>query len=214
MADIFREIDEELQQEKAAKLWKRFGPYVIALAVLVIAAVAGYRFWQSFEADQRVAQSARYEAAAKMLGEDPGAAAAEFGALAGEGNAGYTALATLRQAAALIEADDSEGAVLIYKKMAGDQGMPAIFRDLARLLHISHRIDSGDPAELSGEVSALASNAGPWHSLARETEAMIALKVGDTAKALEILQTLNADPATPRQQRARVTELVSAIGAV
>ena len=212
MADIFREIDEELQQEKVAKLWKRFGRYVIALAVLVIAAVAGYRFWQSHEADQRVAQSARYEAAAKILGEDPAAAAAEFGALAGEGNAGYTALATLRQAAALIEADDSEGAVLIYKKMADDQNIPALFRDLARLLYISHRIDSGDPTELSGEVSTLANNGGPWHSLARETEAMIALKAGDTATALEILQTLNADPAIPRQQRTRVTELISAIG--
>ena len=42
---------------------------------------------------------------------------------------------------------------------------------------------------------------------------MIALKAGDKAKALEILQTLNADAAIPRQQRARITELISAIGA-
>ena len=112
MADIFREIDEELQQEKAAKLWKRYGPYVIALAVLVIAAVAGYRFWQSYEADQRAAQSARYEAAARAVGEDPAAAAAGFGALAGDSNAGYAALASLRQAAASIEAGDTEGGTL------------------------------------------------------------------------------------------------------
>lgn len=213
MADIFREIDEELQQEKAAKLWKRYGPYVIALAVLVLATVAGYRFWQSHEAEQRADQSARYEAAARALGEDPSAAAAGFGALAGDSNAGYAALATLRQAAASIEAGDTEGGVLIYKKLTDDQSAPALLRDLARLLSISHRIDSGDPAELSGEVSALANTTGPWRSLARETEAMITLKAGDKAKALDILQALNADAATPRQQRARVTELISAIGA-
>ncbi|MEO9901684.1 tetratricopeptide repeat protein [Nisaea sp.] len=213
MADIFREIDEELQQEKAAKLWKRYGPYVIALAVLVIAAVAGYRFWQSYEADQRANQSARYEAAARALAEDPSAAAAGFGALAGDSNAGYAALATLRQAAASIEAGDAEGAVLIYNKMVDDQAAPELFRDLALLLSISHRIDSGDAADLSRDISALASKTGPWRSLARETEAMIALKVGDKAKALEVLNALNADVATPRQQRARVTELISAIGA-
>lgn len=213
MADIFREIDEELQQEKAAKLWKRYGAYVIALAILVIAAVAGYRFWNSYEAKQYAAQSARYEAAAKALGEDPSVAEAGFGTLAQDGNAGYAALATLRQAAASIEAGDTEGAVLIYNKLADDQSVPALFRDLALLLSISHRIDSGDPAELSSEVSALANTAGPWSALARETEAMIALKAGDKAKAREILTTLNADAATPRQQRARVTELISAIGA-
>lgn len=213
MADIFREIDEELQQEKAAKLWKRYGVYVIALAILVIAGVAGYRFWLSYEAKQLAAQSVRYEAAARALGEDPTVAAAGFGALAADGSAGYTALAMLRQAAAMIEAGDTEGAVLIYKKMADDQNAPELLRDLALLLSISHRIDSGDPAELSQEVSSLANEAGPWRSLARETEAMIALKAGDKAKAHDVLETISADAATPRQQRARVTELINAIGA-
>ncbi|MEQ8335240.1 tetratricopeptide repeat protein [Nisaea sp.] len=213
MADIFREIDEELQQEKAAKLWKRYGAYVIALAILVLASVGGYRFWQSYEAKQQAAQSVRYEAAAKALAEDPSVAAAGFGALAQDGSTGYAALATLRQAAALIEAGDRDGAVLIYKKMADDQGAPALLRDLARLLSVSHRIDSGDPAVLSREISALANTTGPWRPLARETEAMIALKAGDKAKAREILQVLSADAATPRQQRARVAELLSAIGA-
>ena len=36
MADIFREIDEELQQERAAKLWQRYGDWLIALAVGVV----------------------------------------------------------------------------------------------------------------------------------------------------------------------------------
>jgi len=42
--------------------------------------------------------------------------------------------------------------------------------------------------------------------------ALFALKAGDKGKAREILQVLSADAATPRQQRARVAELLSAIG--
>ncbi|WP_420405726.1 tetratricopeptide repeat protein [Nisaea sp.] len=212
MADIFREIDEELQQEKAARLWKRYGPYVIALAVLIVLGVGGYRFWLSYDATQKAAESARYEAAAQTLADDPAAAAEAFGALAQDGNKGYAALAALRQAAALVEAGDVEAAVITYKKLADDQGTPVLFRDLARLLAVTHRIDSGDPAELSREIAALANTTGPWRPLAREAEALIALKAGDKAKAREILEALTADAETPGQLRARATELLSAIG--
>ncbi|WP_193182281.1 tetratricopeptide repeat protein [Nisaea sediminum] len=212
MADIFREIDEELQQEKAAKLWKRYGPYVIALAVLIVLGVGGYRFWLSYDAKQKAAESARYEAAASALAEDPAGAAEAFGALARDGNKGYAALAALRQAAALVEAGDLEAAIITYKKLAEDQGTPTLFRELARLLSVTHRIDSGDPAELSREIAALANTTGPWRPLAREAEALIALKAGDKAKAREILEGLTADAETPGQLRARATELLNAIG--
>ncbi|UUX49359.1 tetratricopeptide repeat protein [Nisaea acidiphila] len=211
MADIFREIDEELQQEKAARLWKRYGPYVLAVAVLIVLGVGGYRFWLSYDAKQKAAQSARYETAARALAEDPAAAAAEFGALAQDGNKGYAALASLQQAAALVEAGDLEAAIITYKKLADDTAVPAVFRDLARLLAVTHRIDSGDPTELSREISALANTSGPWRPLAREAEALIALKAGDKSKAREILETLTADAETPAQLRARATELLSAI---
>ncbi len=42
MADIFREIDEEVRRDKAAELWKKYGWVVTALAVLVVVGVAGW----------------------------------------------------------------------------------------------------------------------------------------------------------------------------
>ncbi len=48
MADIFDEINEELKQDRQAVLWQRYGKYVIAVAVLVIAVVGarqGYVYW-------------------------------------------------------------------------------------------------------------------------------------------------------------------------
>ena len=32
---LFREVDEEVRQERFKKLWERFGNYIIALAFLV-----------------------------------------------------------------------------------------------------------------------------------------------------------------------------------
>ncbi|MDB5641378.1 MAG: hypothetical protein JWN07_695, partial [Hyphomicrobiales bacterium] len=36
MADIFREIDEELRRDKAAKVWDRYQKPIVALAVLIV----------------------------------------------------------------------------------------------------------------------------------------------------------------------------------
>ena len=36
MSDIFREVDEDIRQEKYRRLWDRFGPWVLGVAVLII----------------------------------------------------------------------------------------------------------------------------------------------------------------------------------
>ena len=40
LSDIFREIDEELRRDSLAQLWKKYGHYVIGLAVLIVIATA------------------------------------------------------------------------------------------------------------------------------------------------------------------------------
>ena len=34
--EIFREVDEELREENLLRLWRRFGPYVVATVVAVV----------------------------------------------------------------------------------------------------------------------------------------------------------------------------------
>ena len=41
MGDIFREIDEELRQERFEKLWQSYGKYIIAAIVAVVVGVGG-----------------------------------------------------------------------------------------------------------------------------------------------------------------------------
>ena len=43
---LLREIDEDIRRERYAKLWKRYGSYVITALVLLLAGVAGYMIWQ------------------------------------------------------------------------------------------------------------------------------------------------------------------------
>ena len=43
---LAREIDEELRREQLLKLWERYGIHLIAAAVLIIAGIGGYKYYE------------------------------------------------------------------------------------------------------------------------------------------------------------------------
>src|SRR5258708_9589499 len=94
VSDIFTEVDEEVRREQLKKLWERYGNYVVAAIVLVIAAVAawrGYDYWQIRKAGET---GAAYDAAARLAEEGKhGEAEAAFAKIAVDGTAGYRVLA-------------------------------------------------------------------------------------------------------------------------
>jgi len=213
VADIFREVDEELQQERAATLWKKYGGWVIALAVGVVLAVAGNVFWRDYQAGQRAEQAAAYAEAAALLQDNrPREAASAFAALAETGGEGYAAVARLSQASALVEAGDVAAAADTYMAIAADGSVPEPYGDLARLHGVRLRVGSADSATLRGDLSPILVDGNPWQPLARETEAAIALAAGEKDAAAEILKTLADDAATPARLRQRASELLQALG--
>lgn len=213
MADIFREVDEELQQERAATLWKKYGGWLIALCVGIVLAVAGNVFWRDYQANQRAEQAAAYADAAALLGENkPREAADAFAALADDGDAGYAAIARLSQAAALVEAEDIPAAADTYMAIANDASVPAPYGDLARLHGVRLRIGAADAPTLHSDLAPLLTPGNAWEPLARETEAAIFIQEGDVDSARETLKLIADNPETPGQLRQRASELLQALG--
>lgn len=211
MADIFREIDEELQQDRAAKLWQRYGGWLIAVAVGVVLAVAGNVFWTRYVTERQAERGDRYEAAAEMVSSgNPKQAAEAFATLADDAGGGYATLARLREASALAEAGDTEAALAVYRKVAADGEAP--YAALARVWAVRLRIGAADASTLIGELAPVLVDGGPWRPLAVETEAAVRLQAGETGKAAELYKLLADDATTPSQLRARATEMVRALG--
>ena len=62
---LFKEIDEDLRQEHYAKLWKKYGSIIIAIAVLFVAGVGGQQAWNAYSLNQRTTSSAQLSGAPK-----------------------------------------------------------------------------------------------------------------------------------------------------
>ena len=220
MVDIFDEVDEELRAERAQQLLKRYGGLIVAGALAIVGAAAGWQGWRWYEARQDQAAAVEY-LTAMNLAESTGAGSSEanraagiaaFMRLAGTAPEGYATLARLREAALKADAGDQLGAAALWDQVAGDSSTDPLLRDLASLLWAQHQIDSGDPSLLEGRLKALAPPDNPWHALAEEQLALLDLRQGKVDQAKATLRHLAQDTTAPSGVRGRASALVSRLG--
>ncbi len=212
MADIFQEVDEALRTDKFSGLWKRYGIYVYIVVGALILGTGGKAAWRHFEEQSRLENSARYfEAQALLAAEKESDAINAFTALADEAGGGYGVIARLREAAARAEHGDANGAVLAYGRLAGDDDVSPVYRDLARLLAAMRLIEDGDPAVVEERLAPLLRGDNAWRHSAREIEAVFALRQGRRQDAVGGLRALVDDAETPNGIRGRARQLLAAL---
>jgi hypothetical protein len=212
VADIFREVDEEVRREQLKKLWERYGPFVIAAAVLVFAAIAawrGYEWWQTKKAAE---SGAAFESAANLA--DTGKhseAEAAFTKLASDGTSGYRPLARMR-AAAELAVTDPKAAIDAYESIAGDHAMRPEFAELAALRAGAILIDAGAFDQARSLLEPLTENDHTFRHTARELLVVAAWRAGDMALGQRWVDMIMTDLQTPPGTRARV-EMLTALNA-
>lgn len=220
MVDIFDEVDEELRAERAQQLLKRYGGLIVAGALAIVGAAAGWQGWRWYEARQDQAAAVEY-LTAMNLADATGAGSSEtnraagiaaFMRLAATSPEGYATLARLREAALKADAGDLPGAAALWDQVASDSSADPLLRDLASLLWAQHQIDRGDPSLLEGRLKALATPDNPWHALAEEQLALLDLRQGKVDQAKTTLRRLAQDTTAPSGVRGRASALVSRLG--
>jgi len=212
LSDIFNEVDEDLRRDKAQRLWEKYGKYVIAVAVLIVAGTAGWTFWQDYQRKQAEAGAAQYVAALDQS-RAPGAAAdgqALSGVIRG-GPAGYAALARLHEAASLSRAGEFAKAAALYQAIATDTGIERELRDAASILAALNSLDVSEPAVIERQVAPLATADSAWRHLAWEVAAAAAMKGGNKEQARGYYTRIADDPEAPAALRARAAEMLAAL---
>ncbi len=206
---LFREVDEEVRQDQFKKLWKQYGNYFTALAVVVVLLVAGFKGWQYWQLTQSETAARVFSDAVKMLEE--GKTADANAAFAAIQHKGYAKLADLRRAGALSAAGKTDEAVAVYDALANDQSNDLSIRDLARLRAGYALVDKLAPAELISRLGAFDNEQSPWRGPAREIFALSAYRTGDYAMADRYLNAIVADQGVAQELRARAQALLEVL---
>ncbi len=215
MTDFFQEVNEEVRRDRTIEFIQRYRIAIAIAVVAVLAGTGGWRYWQTNRQAAAEAAGARYESAVQLAREGkPDEAQAALQAIAAKGPAGYALLARFRAAATIAEQKPDE-AVKLYDALAADTSVEALFRDVARLRAAVLRIDKADAAEIASRIEPLAAPTNPLHASARELLAFAALNHDDFAAAgrwLDLIVTDTQAPAGVRQRADAMLGLVTGGG--
>ncbi len=212
MSEIFREVDEELRRDNWQKVWQRYGKFVIAVAVLIVAATAFNVGWREYGESQRAKSSEAFLTALQLAEADRvPEALSELAVLKEEGTSGYAVLAQFREAALRTEEGETAAASEIYDRIEGDSSADQMLRELATLYSVMLQSATGDPAALIGRLEPISEERRPWRYSARETTSVLHLRTGETAKARDGFAALVDDLNAPRNMRARAAEMLRVI---
>ncbi len=211
VSDIFQEVDEEVRREQLKKLWERWGNYVVAAAILLVAGVGAWRGYEWWEAKKAAESGAAFEAAATLAeaGKRSEAEAA-FAKVAADGTAGYRHLARLREAAEFAQTDP-KAAIGAYDRIAADGAVGQVLQDLAALRAGALLIDAGSLAEAQRKLEPLAAAERTFRYTARELLVLAAWRAGDSAALKRWSDMILTDVQTPSSTRQRI-EMLMALG--
>ena len=174
---LLREVDEEVAQDRQLAAFRKYGPYIAGLAVLLLAIVALLQVRAARAATAQEEASTAYEFA---LGED--ATAGALFDFAGTVPAdGYRALALMRGAGTAAREGDRTTAIGAYARVYDDETLPTPLRDLARVRAGYLALDDGGTAA-DTVVTGVTSEA--FQPYAREVMGLSALARGDYASAV------------------------------
>jgi len=214
VSELFDEVDEEVRREQLKKLWEKYSLFIIGAALLVIAAVGGWRGYQYLEAKKAAEAGAAFEKAVELSEQNKHAEAeAAFTELAAKAPGGYRTLARLR-AAAEAAARDPKAAAKMYDDIAADRSVGAEQQELARIRAAGLMLDSASYAEMQQRLEASAAAGSTFRHSAREMLALSAWRNGDMTAARKWLDAIAEDGETPPGLRSRAEALQALLPAV
>jgi hypothetical protein len=207
VSELFDEVDEEVRREQLKKLWEKYSLFIIGAALLVIAAVGGWRGYEYLEAKKAAEAGDAFNKAVELSEQNKHAEAeAAFADLAAKAPSGYRMLARIRAAAE--EADrDPKAAAKMFDDIAADRSIGTEEQALARVRAAGLLLDSASYGDILQRLQPDTAPDATFRHAARELLALSAYRANDATAARKWLDMIEADNETPPSLRSRAEAL-------
>jgi hypothetical protein len=211
---FIREVNEELRSDQMKGAWRRFGRYLITIAVLIVLGTVGYKVYQYWDDNQSSGTGDQFIAAMKLADANKNdEAIAALDKLEKEGHGAYPVLARLRAATVLSQKGDTAGAVAALDVIGKDATAPEAIRDAAKMRAGWLLIETGTYEQVSAHVEEMAVPTNAFRHSAREALGLAAYKAGKMTQARQWFQAIADDAQSPRNVANRAQMMLDNITA-
>jgi hypothetical protein len=207
VSEFYDEVDEEVRRDQLKKLWDRYSIYIVAAALLIVAAVGGWRGYQYVEARKAAEAGEAFNRAIDLSEKgEHGDAEKAFADLATKAPYGYRLLARFHDAAEIANRDP-KAAAKMFDDLAADASIGAEQQELARIRAAGLLVDSATYPEMKQRLEPATIPAATFRHSARELLALSAFRANDSSAARSWLDQITADADTPPSLRSRAQAL-------
>ncbi len=205
MNDIFREVEEDLQEERLLKLWKQYQKVIYGVVTAILVGTTGYILWTNYQKSKNLESAANYAKVVELVGlshsskldqksKDAylGQAIQMAEAYMMDATANYRDLYYLMVAGLLTESNKIKDAMEVYETYLKKVSRPE-FKDMAAIKWAYLALDHGKISEIKTHAQPIATKKGAWQGAAREIMGLVALEEKDFQKAYDLFNALSKD---------------------
>lgn len=200
-SNFMEEIGEDVRRKELEKFWRENRSFIIGAVIFTIVATAALSFWRDYQLSRNMTATA--ELIPMLEAGNPDTLAA----FADKTGKDHAVIARFAAANSYVAQKKPDEAAKIYDEIAATSGIDASYRDLARVLSTSQRLETGKPAELHGALASLQDRKSVWRFYAAQIDAMVYAKESKFKEAAETLKKITGDPLAPLDTRMRATEM-------
>jgi hypothetical protein len=210
---FLREVDEELRRDTLQSFWQKWGRWLIAALIGGLALFGGWLYWQERQASLAGTEGEELTRSLESLaGGSVDAAKKGITPLKQSEIDAHRALASLTDAAILIQKGDNKGAAAAFDAIAKDTSLSQPWRDLALVRQSAAEFDTAKPETIIARLKPLAVKGNPWFGSAGELVAMAHLKMGKSDLAGALFAEIGKDEAVPETLRSRAIQMAGTLG--
>ncbi|MDG1439005.1 MAG: tetratricopeptide repeat protein [Emcibacteraceae bacterium] len=209
MSDAFiREVDEDIRQKQINELWRKYGKFVIGIAVGIVVIVAGREIYTSVVEGKYTEQAELYNNAVSL---NEAEIAAALDPVISGGVDGYEVLAVFKKVEIALGNEDHAAAVTLLDDFAKSSNVQQIYKDIANVQAALLELDSASVDQIRGRLALILNGGNKYQSMAAEIVALAELKAGETDAAKARLEAIVAHEMASGSIKTRAEQYLSVI---
>ena len=193
MANIFREVDEDIRKERYINLFRKYGVYVIAIIVIIVGTLAGIQFYSGYQVNKNEMLFAEYINIIEKNSDDTLEKLSDSG---NTSNLFLNGMYLLKRSDLLVASGQIDQATLLLSEAIENNALNKIHNDVAIYKLLMINIETLSIEEIKSYQNKLISEVDAFYL----TEELIAIKFliegqkEDAIKKFSELSTNNSVP--------------------
>lgn len=193
MANIFREVDEDIRKERYINLFRKYGIYAIGFIIIIVGTLAGMQFYSSYQTNKNEILFAEY---INIIETNSDNALEELTNSSNSSNSFLNGMNLLKRTDLLIAADQVEEATVLLKDAIDGKNLNKIHHDVAIYKLLMINIESLNLEEIKLYQNKLISEVDAFY-LIEELVAIKFLIEGKNDEAIKKLTELSVNNNVP-----------------